>query len=43
MALAISSRLLHDPVSFLKNDSCKEQHDVKVEMIRAAFGLVDKY
>ncbi|MDO8947169.1 MAG: glutamyl-tRNA reductase [Desulfocapsaceae bacterium] len=42
MALAISSRLLHDPVSFLKNDSCKEQHDVKVEMIRAAFGLVDK-
>jgi glutamyl-tRNA reductase len=42
MALAISSRLLHDPVAFLKNDSCKEQNDVKVEMIRAAFGLVDK-
>ncbi len=42
MALAISSRLLHDPVAFLKNDSCKEQHDVKTEMIRAAFGLVDK-
>lgn len=42
MALAISSRLLHDPVSFLKNTSCKEQHDVKVEMIRAAFDLADK-
>ncbi|MBU0664103.1 MAG: glutamyl-tRNA reductase [Proteobacteria bacterium] len=42
MALAISSRLLHDPVSFLKNDSCKEQHDIKVEMIRAAFNLMDK-
>ncbi|MFH2123018.1 MAG: glutamyl-tRNA reductase [Pseudomonadota bacterium] len=42
MALAISSRLLHDPVAFLKNDSCKEQHEVKVEMIRSAFALVDK-
>ncbi len=42
MASAISSKLLHDPVSFLKNESCKEQNEVKVEMIRAAFGLVDK-
>lgn len=42
MALAISSRLLHDPVSFLKNESCKEQNEVKVEMIRTAFDLVDK-
>lgn len=42
MASAISSKLLHNPVSFLKNDSCKEQDEVKVEMIRAAFGLEDK-
>ena len=25
-----------------KNENCKEQNDVKVEMIRAAFDLVDK-
>ncbi len=42
MALAISSKLLHDPVTFLKNESCKEQHDVKVEIIRLAFDLVEK-
>jgi glutamyl-tRNA reductase len=42
MALAISSKLLHDPVSFLKAESCKEQSEIKVEMIRTAFGLVDK-
>jgi glutamyl-tRNA reductase len=42
MASAISSKLLHDPVSFLKNESCKEQNEIKIEMIRAAFGLVDK-
>ena len=42
MATAISSKLLHDPVSFLKNESCKEQDDIKVEMIRTAFNLVDK-
>jgi glutamyl-tRNA reductase len=42
MALAISSRLLHDPITFLKDEGCKEQCDVKVEMIRAAFGLADK-
>ncbi len=42
MALAISSKLLHDPVSFLKTESCKEQNEIKVEMIRTAFGLVDK-
>lgn len=42
MALAISSRLLHDPVNYLKDEGCKEQSDVKVGMIRAAFGLADK-
>ena len=42
MAHAISSKMLHDPVSFLKAESCKEQNEIKVEMIRAAFGLVDK-
>jgi glutamyl-tRNA reductase len=42
MASAISSKLLHDPLSYLKDENCKEQNEVKVEMIRAAFGLVDK-
>ena len=42
MASAISSKLLHDPLSYLKDENCQEQNEVKVEMIRAAFGLVDK-
>jgi glutamyl-tRNA reductase len=42
MAHAISSRLLHDPVAFLKAESCKEQNEIKVKMLRAAFGLADQ-
>jgi glutamyl-tRNA reductase len=42
MASAISSRLLHAPISYLKDESCRDQHEVKIEMIRAAFDLTDK-
>jgi len=42
MALSISTKLLHDPVTYLKDESCKEQGSIKVEMIRAAFGLPDQ-
>jgi len=42
MAQAISSKLLHGPVTYLKDESCKEQGNIKVDMIRAAFGLTDQ-
>lgn len=42
MASAISSKLLHAPLAYLKEKNCKEQHTVKVELIRAAFGLTEK-
>jgi glutamyl-tRNA reductase len=42
MALAITAKLLHAPISYLKDEGCKDQHDEKVEMIRTAFGLEDK-
>jgi len=42
MAQSISSKLLHGPVAYLKDESCKEQGNIKVDMIRAAFGLTDQ-
>lgn len=42
MALAISAKLLHAPLTYLKEESCKEQGNIKVEMIRSAFGLPDQ-
>jgi len=42
MALSISSKLLHDPLTYLKEESCRDQNNIKVEMIRAAFGLSEK-
>jgi glutamyl-tRNA reductase len=45
MAFSISSKLLHDPLSFLKEENCKErnekQNEAKMAMFRAAFGLRD--
>jgi glutamyl-tRNA reductase len=43
MAQSISSKLLHGPVTYLKDESCKEQGNIKVDMIRAAFGLTDQH
>ena len=42
MAAAIVSRLLHDPVLFLKSDSCKDQSEMKVDLFRSVFGLEKK-
>jgi glutamyl-tRNA reductase len=43
MALAITAKLLHAPIAYLKDEEgCKERHDEKVEMIRTAFGLEEK-
>jgi glutamyl-tRNA reductase len=42
MAAAIVSRLLHDPVLFLKSDSCKDQSEMKLDLFRSVFGLEKK-
>ncbi len=42
MAGAIVSRLLHDPVLFLKSDSCKDSSDIKIDMYRSVFGLEEE-
>ena len=42
MAGAIASRLLHDPVIFLKSESCKDQSEMKVDLFRSIFGLEKK-
>jgi len=39
MSQAICSKLLHDPLLFLKKDTCTHQKEDKVEMLRAVFGL----
>jgi len=39
MALAISAKMLHDPVIYLKSESCRKDDDVKVDTIRTIFGL----
>ncbi len=39
MAGAIVSRILHDPMTFLKSESCKDQSEMKVDLFRSVFGL----
>ncbi len=41
MVRAISSRILHDPLTYLKSDSCtgRDNSDMKVDVIRSLFGL----
>ena len=39
MAGAIVSRILHDPMIFLKSESCKDQLEMKVDLFRSVFGL----
>ncbi|NNK95620.1 MAG: glutamyl-tRNA reductase [Desulfobacterales bacterium] len=39
MALAISAKLLHHPLRFMKTESCRKGSDEKVDMIRTIFGL----
>ncbi len=41
MTAAITSRILYDPLQFLKKDSCKHDSNVKADMLRSIFGLED--
>lgn len=41
LALAISAKLLHDPLIYLKSESCRGADDAKVDIIRTIFGLED--
>ncbi len=41
LAQAITSKMLHDPLRFLKNESCRKGDDVKIDMVRTIFGLED--
>jgi len=43
MVGSISSRVLHDPLIYLKSDSCtgRDNSDMKVDVIRSLFGLDD--
>lgn len=43
LAQAISAKLLHDPLVYLKSDSCRGGHDAKVDTIRTIFGLEDEH
>lgn len=36
---AITAKMLHDPMKFLKADSCHKGQDTKISMIRTVFGL----
>ncbi len=39
MTTAIASKILHDPLLFLKQDSCKHDNKMKADMLRTIFGL----
>lgn len=41
MTTAISSKIIHDPLLFLKQDSCKHDKKTKADMLRTIFGLDD--
>jgi glutamyl-tRNA reductase len=39
MTTAIASKILYDPLNFLKKDSCKHDSNVKADILRTIFGL----
>ena len=39
MAQAITAKLLHDPMVFLKSETCRGDDDAKIDTIRTIFGL----
>ncbi len=41
LAQAISAKMLHDPLRFLKSESCRQGDDAKIDMVRTVFGLQD--
>lgn len=36
---AITAKMLHDPMKFLKSESCRKGEDTKIDMVRTVFGL----
>jgi glutamyl-tRNA reductase len=41
LAQAITAKMLHHPVKFLKSESCRKGDDSKIDMVRTVFGLED--
>ena len=41
MAGAIISKMLYDPLLFLKKDSCKQDSNAKADLLRTIFGLAE--
>ena len=41
LAQAITAKLLHDPLRYLKSDSCRGGDDTRVDTVRTIFGLED--
>ena len=39
LAQAITAKLLHHPLQFLKSESCRKGDDSKIDMVRSVFGL----
>ena len=39
LAHAITAKMLHDPLRFLKSESCRKGEDSKIDMVRTVFGL----
>ncbi|MBE0585159.1 MAG: glutamyl-tRNA reductase [Desulfofustis sp.] len=39
LAQAITGKLLHHPLQFLKSESCRQGDDAKIDMVRTVFGL----
>ena len=39
LAQAITAKMLHNPLRFLKSESCRKGEDSKIDMVRTVFGL----
>jgi len=39
LAQSITAKMLHDPLQFLKSESCRKGDDSKIDMVRTVFGL----
>lgn len=39
LAQSITAKMLHDPMQFLKSESCRKGDDSKIDMVRTVFGL----
>lgn len=39
LASAIAAKILHNPMRYLKSDSCRQGDEMKIDMVRTLFGL----